>query len=73
MTVEGRGLHNYTKEPFLDNGELAWREGPTASHDEDVMRSVDNPFAPTGGINVLEGNLGRAIIKTSAVDAKHRR
>ncbi|MES1955789.1 phosphogluconate dehydratase [Salinisphaera hydrothermalis] len=73
MTVEGYGLHHYTKEPFLENGELAWREGPAASHDEDVMRTVDNPFAPTGGINVLQGNLGRAIIKTSAVDKKYRR
>ncbi|HET7315271.1 phosphogluconate dehydratase [Salinisphaera sp.] len=73
MTIEGHGLHRYTKEPFLENGELAWREGPSASHDEDVMRTVDNPFAATGGINVLRGNLGRAIIKTSAVDRKYRR
>lgn len=73
MTVEGHGLHHYTQEPFIENDELAWREGPVASHDEDVMRAVAAPFAPTGGINVLEGNLGRAIIKTSAVDARYRR
>ncbi|ROO28118.1 phosphogluconate dehydratase [Salinisphaera japonica] len=73
MTVEGYGLHNYTKEPYFNDGALAWREGPTASHDEDVMRPADNPFAATGGINVLDGNVGRAIIKTSAVETKHRR
>ena len=73
MTVEGEGLHHYTKEPYFKDGRLSWRDGPSASHDEDVMRTVDNPFAATGGINVLDGNVGRAIIKTSAVDEKHRR
>lgn len=73
MTVEGRGLHRYTREPFIEDGQLAWREGPAKSHDEDVMRPVDNPFAPTGGINVMQGNIGRAIIKSSAVDEKYRR
>ncbi|RJS93103.1 phosphogluconate dehydratase [Salinisphaera sp. Q1T1-3] len=73
MTVEGHGLHHYTKEPFIEGDALAWREGPAASHDEDVMRTVDNPFAPTGGITVMQGNLGRAIIKTSAVAGAHRR
>ncbi|MDA3920730.1 MAG: phosphogluconate dehydratase [Salinisphaera sp.] len=73
MTVEGRGLHHYTREPFLEDGELAWRDGPLKSHDTDVIRSVDDPFASTGGLRLLEGNMGRAIIKTSAVDEKFRR
>lgn len=73
MTVEGHGLHNYTREPFFDDTELAWREGPMTSHDNDVIRPVDAPFAATGGLRVLDGNLGRAIIKTSAVDEKYRR
>lgn len=71
-TVAGRGLRRYTTEPFLDGGDLAWREGPTASLDRDVLRTVDDPFSPDGGLRVLEGNLGRSVIKTSAVAPEHR-
>lgn len=73
LTVEGQGLHRYTREPFLQDGELVWRDGPENSHDTDVIRPVDHPFANTGGLRLLTGNLGRAIIKTSAVDEKFRR
>lgn len=73
MTVEGRGLHHYTREPFLEGGQLAWREGARVSHDPDVVRTADEPFMPTGGITVLDGNMGRAIIKGSAVEQPYRR
>ncbi|SDL21845.1 6-phosphogluconate dehydratase [Modicisalibacter muralis] len=71
-SVFGGDLSDYTKEPFLDDGELVWREGPTESLDPDVLRPVANPFSPTGGLTVLDGNLGRGVIKISAVKPEHR-
>ncbi len=71
-TVFGTDLTAYTREPFLEEGKLAWREGPTESLDAEVLASVARPFAPTGGLTVLEGNLGRGVIKVSAVAPEHR-
>jgi len=71
-TVFGTDLSAYTQEPFLEDGKLVWREGPEKSLDEDVLRPVATPFAPTGGLTVLDGNLGRGVIKVSAVQAEHR-
>jgi phosphogluconate dehydratase len=71
-TVFGTDLSAYTQEPFLEEGKLVWREGPTESLDTEVLRGVAKPFAPTGGLTVLEGNLGRGVIKVSAVKPEHR-
>ncbi len=71
-TVCGDGLAAYAQEPFLDDGRLRWRPAPGQSLDPDVLRSATNPFAPDGGIRLLTGNLGRAVIKVSAVKAQHR-
>ena len=71
-TVMGRGLSAYTKEPVLRDGELSWEEGATESHDLDVLRPADAPFAPDGGLKVLSGPLGTAVVKTSAVRPEHR-
>ena len=71
-TVFGDDLTAYTQEPFLEDGKLVWREGPLESLDTDVLRPVANAFAPTGGLNVLQGNLGRGVIKVSAVEPQHR-
>lgn len=71
-TVFGTDMSAYTQEPFLEDGKLVWREGPEESHDLDVLRPVDQPFAPTGGLTVLDGNLGRGVIKVSAVKQEHR-
>lgn len=71
-TIFGTDMTAYTQEPFLENGKLVWREGPTESLDPDVLRPVANPFAATGGLNVLNGNLGRGVIKVSAVERQHR-
>jgi phosphogluconate dehydratase len=70
-TVAGHGLEGYTEEPVLDN-RLLWQAGPTESGDVDVLRPVADPFAPDGGLRVVEGNLGRAVVKTSAVAREHR-
>ena len=71
-TVAGRGLRRYTQEPFLDNGRLVWREGPHASLDEDILRPIARPFSPEGGLRVMEGNLGRGVMKVSAVAPEHQ-
>ena len=71
LTVAGRGLRHYTKEPFLQDGELVWREGAHQTLAPDILRPVSDPFAPEGGLRLLRGGLGRAVIKTSAVKAQH--
>jgi phosphogluconate dehydratase len=71
MTVWGPGLGAYAREPFLDGGKLVWREGATKSHDEKILRPASNPFSADGGLKLLRGNLGRSVIKTSAVDPKY--
>ena len=72
-TVAGDGLHRYAQEPWLDQGQLSWRAAPTASGDESVLRPLDRPFSSEGGLRVLQGRLGRAVIKVSAVKPQHRR
>jgi len=67
-TVTGGDLHACTQEPFLDNSGLHWRDAPEHSRDETVLRPMTNPFSADGGLRVLHGNLGRAVIKVSAVD-----
>ena len=71
-TVVGKGLRAYTEVPVLENGELHWRPAATASADSSVLRPVSAAFAAEGGLTVVEGNLGRGIIKTSAVAPEHQ-
>jgi phosphogluconate dehydratase len=71
-TVAGPGLDAYMTEPTLIDGQLSWREGPTRSLDLEVLRPVDDPFDKDGGLRMLTGNLGRAVIKASAVAPEHR-
>jgi phosphogluconate dehydratase len=71
MTVAGRGLRRYQTEPFLDGGKLVWREGTATSLNPDILRPVDDPFQAEGGLRLLNGPLGRAVIKTSAVKPEH--
>jgi phosphogluconate dehydratase len=72
LTVAGPGLGHYTSEPFLDGEALVWREGARESLDREILRPVSDPFQPEGGIRLLKGPLGRAVIKTSAVKPEHR-
>ena len=66
-TVAGDGLQAYRQEPVLAEGRLAWRDGPTASLNDRIVRPAAEPFAPQGGLKQLTGNLGRGVIKVSAV------
>ena len=72
LTVAGRGLSHYMREPHLDGETLVWREGSTQSLDRDILRPADDPFEAEGGIRLLKGGLGRAVIKVSAVKPEHR-
>jgi phosphogluconate dehydratase len=71
-TVAGPGLDRYRQEPFLDDGRLVWRDGPVESLDPAVLRPASDPFSADGGLRMLAGNLGRAVIKVSAVAPEHR-
>jgi phosphogluconate dehydratase len=73
QTLMGQGLQRYTVEPWLNQGVLAWREVPKQSADEAVLRPVARPFSADGGVRLLQGNLGRAVVKVSAVKPEHRR
>jgi phosphogluconate dehydratase len=68
VTVGGDGLEDYAKEPALDGEDLTWRDALPTSRDETVLRSASNPFNQEGGMRLVQGNLGRATFKTSAVD-----
>ncbi len=67
-TVAGEGgLERYRDEPFLDGEKLVWRPGANQTLDAHVLAPMSKPFSATGGLKLLEGNLGRAVIKISAV------
>lgn len=68
----GSGLNAYRKEPFLEEGRLGWRSAPATTLDAAVLRPVSEPFDREGGLRVLDGNLGRAVAKISAVAHPHR-
>jgi phosphogluconate dehydratase len=67
MTVGGDDLSAYAREPWLDGDSLAWRDIGAAG-DPEMLRPVASPFQADGGMRLVEGNLGRACFKTSAVD-----
>ena len=72
QTISGRGLWRHTREARLDGDDVVWEEGPKTSLDTSVLRPADEPFAPDGGLRMLSGRLGRAVVKTSAVAREHR-
>ncbi len=67
-TIIGKGLELYTREPKLQNSTIQYKEGPKKSLNDTIIRSANNPFQKSGGLKVLKGNIGVAVIKTSAVD-----
>jgi phosphogluconate dehydratase len=72
-TIIGSGLHRYTQEPKIDTNRLIWVDGPKESLNKTIIRSASDPFSKDGGIKILQGNLGRAVIKTAAVESDHRK
>lgn len=71
-TVVGHGMQAYTQEPFLDNDKLVWRDATAQSLNDEILRTFDNPFSPNGGLRLMKGNVGRGVIKVSAVKDSHR-
>ena len=71
-TIMGPGLDAYRQEPWLDGDALAWRPVPKRSADTSVLRPVADPFSTDGGLRLLQGNLGRSVVKVSAVKPEHR-
>ena len=72
-TILGLGLKRYTQEPKIDANRLIWVDGPKESLNKSIIRSASDPFSKDGGIKILQGNLGRAVIKTAAVESDHRK
>ena len=71
LTVREGGIREYARVPELDGAALSWREVGD-SKDESIIRPSVRPFSPTGGLKLLTGNLGRSVIKVSAVpDDRH--
>ncbi len=68
----GKGLAPYTQEPYLDGDTLKWRVGVVRSLDKNIVRPFAEAFSADGGLKLLCGNLGNAVIKTSAVKPEHR-
>ncbi len=71
-TVSGPGMARYVEEPKLKDGEVIWEASPSTSLEPNVLADIAAPFSPEGGLSLLQGNLGRAVIKTSAVAEEHR-
>jgi len=71
QTILGSGLRKYCAEPVIDNGKLKWQTSRAESLDKEILRPVTEPFDKEGGLRVVEGNLGRAIVKVSAVGEEH--
>ncbi len=67
VTVSAGGLREYTKVPQMQDDRLVWKDLPAGSGDESVVRTAQAPFSETGGLRLLKGNLGRSVIKVSAV------
>jgi phosphogluconate dehydratase len=71
LTVRAGGIREYTREPAMDGTQLVWRE-MGESKDLNVLRPAAQPFSATGGLKLLQGNLGRSVIKVSAVPQDRR-
>ncbi|RJL21153.1 phosphogluconate dehydratase [Paracoccus siganidrum] len=66
-TINGTGLDGYTAEPKLDGDRIRWEAGASETLNDKILRPATDPFAQTGGLKQLQGNLGRGVIKVSAV------
>jgi len=71
-TVAGQGLDLYRREPTLQNDEITYRDGPKDTLNDKILRPASDPFQKTGGLVQLAGNLGRGVMKASAVKPEHR-
>ncbi|MGV3632616.1 MAG: phosphogluconate dehydratase [Bacteroidota bacterium] len=71
QTILGKGLQQFTREPKIADSGLSWVDGPAESLNTSILRAASDPFSAHGGLVMLEGNMGRAVIKTAAVAGEH--
>jgi phosphogluconate dehydratase len=67
LTVAHGGLREYGKLPVKEDNKIVWKDLPKESSDETIVRTAQFPFNESGGLRLLKGNLGRSVIKISAV------
>ncbi len=72
QTIIGMGLDDYTRLPVLKNGTLSWEDAPALGEGNAIISPAGKPFDHHGGLNILTGNIGRSVIKTSALKPEHR-
>lgn len=70
-TILGSGLRRFCVEPTVESGNFGWKASQTESLDAEILRPADKPFNSEGGLRVVDGNIGRAIVKVSAMSAEH--
>ena len=67
-SIYGDNLADCAVEPILSGNDISWRAAAETSADDDILRPASRPHAKNGGLKMLSGNMGRAVIKISAVD-----
>lgn len=72
-TILGRGLHRFAREAVLEDGAVNWRAAPEIPRDSEVLRPPLSPFQKEGGLRLVQGTLGRAIVKVSSVAPEYRK
>ena len=70
--IGGKSIASYCREPVIRDGQMTWDDAASDSGNLSILRPVADPFSCTGGLKCLDGNLGRAIMKVSAVEPGHR-
>jgi phosphogluconate dehydratase len=71
-TVWGENFSSFTQESFIEDDKIVWRESPEQPLDLEVLTTTVQPFSREGGIRLLAGNIGRGVIKVSAVAPEHQ-
>ena len=72
-TVWGKNIFNYVSEATLGKSELLWKKTKSKSYDNKILKCVKNPHQKNGGLKILKGNIGKGVIKISAVDFKNQK
>ena len=72
-TILGDGMHRFTQSPELGSDGVKWTTVKPASGDRSILREVSDPFQKEGGLRLVQGNIGRAIVKLSAVADEHQK
>lgn len=71
-TIFGHGLSRYKQEPKIESGKIVWKDGASESLNTSILRPATDPFQKEGGIRLMKGNIGRGVIKISAVEEQNR-